>query len=84
MEVKRNLRNSHCLQSTLSTPVRKRYADQLEKGLDVEGQSPCFTVYKKLHDKAYPHYRLEENRRRERSNSGLQLLADAAALQLDI
>lgn len=31
--------------STLSTPVRQRYAEQLEKGLDVEGQFPCFTLY---------------------------------------
>lgn len=41
-------------QSTLSTPVRQRYANQLEEGLDLEGQFPCFDVYKKLHDKAYP------------------------------
>lgn len=31
--------------STLLTPVRQRYAEQLEKGLDVEGQFPCFTLY---------------------------------------
>lgn len=41
-------------QSTLSTPVRQRYANQSEEGLDLEGQFPCFDVYKKLHDKAYP------------------------------
>lgn len=44
-------------QSTLSTPVRQRYADQLDEGLHLEGQPPCFDVYKKLHDKAYPLYR---------------------------
>lgn len=41
-------------QSTLSTLVRQRYADQLVEGIDLEGQSPCFDVNKKLHDKSYP------------------------------
>lgn len=73
-------------QSTLSTPVRQRYANQLEEGLDLEGQSPCFNVYKKLHDKAYPPDRGLKRRSKHTSSastSGLDLLADAALLQLD-
>ncbi|XP_062593403.1 uncharacterized protein LOC134254888 [Saccostrea cucullata] len=71
-------------QNTLSTPVRQRYAYQIEEGLDLERQSPCFDVYKKLHEKAYPHDRdLKEKSRHTCSTSGLELLADAAVLQLD-
>lgn len=36
------------------TLVRQRYADQLVEGIDLEGQSPCFDVNTKLHDKSYP------------------------------
>jgi hypothetical protein len=66
--------------STLSTPVRQRYAVRLEEGFDLEGQSPCFDVYKKLHSKAHPLKRSLENESKGNTLE-LTLLADAAALQ---
>ena len=36
------------LESALTTPTKARYAKRLEEGYDIQGQSPCFDVYKKL------------------------------------
>lgn len=82
--VKKNLRNKRkpkvhlrffrALFPHLSTPVRQRYANQLEEGLDLEGQFPCFDVYKKLHDKAYPPDRGLKRRSKHTSSASLTCL----------
>lgn len=36
------------LEQVLTTPVRQKYRERLQEGYDLEGQSPCFDVYKKL------------------------------------
>jgi hypothetical protein len=36
------------LESALTTPTKAKYAKRLEEGYDIQGQSPCFDVYKKL------------------------------------
>ena len=64
-----------CLKETLLTPIRNRYVDRLREGYDVEGQSPCFDVYRKLHNKAYPSDPATN------IISGLDLLAEAAIAQ---
>ena len=39
-------------EEVLSTPVRTKYQARIEEGYDIVGESPCFDVYRKLHDKA--------------------------------
>ena len=39
-------------QEVLSTPVRTKYQMRIEEGYDIDGESPCFDVYRKLHDRA--------------------------------
>lgn len=64
-------------EETLLTPVRNRYTDRIREGYDVEGQSPCFDVYRKLYNKAYPSVPSKATN----IASGLDLLAEAAAAQ---
>ena len=61
---------------TLDTPVRKQYETRINEGYDVEGQSPCFCVYKKLYEKAFLSE--QDNESTCYTASGLDLLADAA------
>ena len=74
--------------SALSTPVREKYQRRLDEGYDIEGQSPCFDVYKKLARKT--QISTEEPKTKMTSPlldisdsdqdrpSGLNLLAEAA------
>lgn len=39
-------------QEVLSTPVRTKYQMRIDEGYDLEGESPCFDVFRKLHDRA--------------------------------
>lgn len=36
----------NALENALETPVHKKYKQRIEENYDVEGQSPCFEVYK--------------------------------------
>ena len=60
-----------------NTPVRNRYATRINEGFDVEGKSPCFDVFKKLHNKAFPPLPVKETN----IATGLELLAEAAMSQ---
>jgi len=40
------------LESALDTPVRTKNRTRIEEGYDIESQSPCFQVYKRLHTKS--------------------------------
>jgi len=62
------------LTESLSTPAKERYSTRMKEGYAVEGVSPCFNVYKKLHHKAYP----AKEQSHKDSSCGLDLLADAA------
>ena len=64
-------------EETLSTPLRSWYTDRIREGYDVEGQSPCFDVYRKLYNKAYPSVPVKATN----IASGLDLLAEAAIAQ---
>lgn len=39
-------------ESVLSTPVRSKYKKRITENYDIEGQSPCFDVYRKLYLKS--------------------------------
>lgn len=67
-------------ESSLSTPTRQRYSQRIQEGYDVEGVSPCFDVYKKLHGKAYP-LSSHTDTGGTRAASGLDILAQVAAQQ---
>lgn len=41
----------HVFESVLATPVRTKYKERIDENYDIEGQSPCFDVYKKLYMK---------------------------------
>jgi hypothetical protein len=41
------------LEESLSTPAKERYDTRLKEGYDLEGESPCFDVYKKLHKRNF-------------------------------
>ncbi|WAQ95774.1 hypothetical protein MAR_028464 [Mya arenaria] len=58
-------------EETLATPVRDKYNNRIEEGYDMEGISPCFDVYRKLHKKAHPSKATSQA-------TGLDLLADTA------
>lgn len=60
------------LESVLSTPVRYKYKARIEEGYDLEGVSPCFDAYRKLHKKAATSTQTSSNL------SGLSILAEAA------
>ncbi|XP_052818209.1 uncharacterized protein LOC128244234 [Mya arenaria] len=64
------------LEKSLSTPAKERYDTCLKEGYDLEGVSPCFDVYKKLHKKAFPAADSQPY-------SGLELLAEAAIFRKD-
>ena len=64
---------------TLDTPVRKQYETRINESYDVEGQSPCFCVYKKLYEKAFLSE--QDNESTCNTASGLDLLADVAISQ---
>ncbi|WAR03996.1 hypothetical protein MAR_010554 [Mya arenaria] len=36
------------LETALTTPIKAKYTKRIKEGYDVEGQSPCYYVYKKL------------------------------------
>ncbi|KAH3769902.1 hypothetical protein DPMN_171183 [Dreissena polymorpha] len=68
-------------EETFSTPVRKKYRTRIEENYDIETQSPCFEVYKKLHSKV--HKTAEPPSSSQGSSSaghhtGLHMLVDAA------
>lgn len=65
-------------EESLLTPVRNRYTDKIRQGYDVEGQSPCFDVYRTLYNKAY----FSVPFRAMHITSGLDLLAEAAITQV--
>ena len=71
-------------EETLSTPVRLRYQKRFIEGYDVEGQSPCYDVYRKLHDKAQTTSQKSSSGETHSSSSiqltGLDVLANAALL----
>ena len=62
-------------EKSLNTPVRQRYVQRIQEGFDVEGMSPCFDVYKRLHSKANPSNEVKE------TTSALDLVATVAAQQ---
>lgn len=65
-------------ESSLNTPDRQRPSQRIEEGYNVEGVSPCFDVYKKLHNKANPS---DVDKGDERNASALNLLAHVAFQQ---
>ena len=62
-------------EESLSTPAKERYTARINEGYDIEGKSPCFDVYKKLHMKANPS---QPETPTCSDLWGLQILADAA------
>lgn len=56
-------------EKALTTPVRKRYAEQLQEGYDIKGLSHCFDVYRKPQLQCH--------------TSGLDMLANVPAKQKD-
>lgn len=65
-------------ESSLNTPDRQRYSQRIEEGYNVEGVSPCFDVYKKLHNKANPS---DVDKGDRKNASALLLLAHVAFQQ---
>ena len=68
------------LDSVLTTPVRDKYSKRIEEGYDIEGASPLFDAYKKLHSKVSCQKTIPSSKRArlDMNMSGLDLLAEAA------
>ncbi|XP_056003489.1 uncharacterized protein LOC130049641 [Ostrea edulis] len=68
-------------QSVLTTPVRDKYEERLREGYDVEGKSPGFDAYRKLHKKSRPSAsKIRDLQSNMEVPSGLDLLASVAAV----
>jgi hypothetical protein len=69
------------LESVLSTPIRETYHKRLQEGYDIEGKSPCFDAFRKLHRKAKGEdmpVAVTPETEQSADISGLDLLAEAA------
>lgn len=63
------------LKSVLATPTRRKYENRIDEEYDIEGVSPGFDIFKKLHNKA----KCKTPTTSEVKESGLNVLADVAA-----